>query len=409
LNKKKIFNDPVYGFITVPSELLFDVIEHPYFQRLRRIKQLGLTDFVYPGALHTRFHHALGAMHLMNEAHHTLRSKSNKITDKECEASLLAILLHDVGHGPFSHALETSIFTGVHHEELSLHLMHRLNAKFNNQLALAIQIFNDTYHRPFFHQLVSSQLDVDRLDYLNRDSFYTGVTEGKIGATRILKMLNVADEKLVIEEKAIYSIENFLVSRRLMYWQVYLHKTVISAENMLIRLIERARELAQAGITVPSSGPLEFFLYHNISMSDFEADESILEHFISLDDYDIWQGIKTWCRHPDKILSFLADSLLQRKLFKVIISATPPDEDIILGITELVQDYFKVSTADVKYLMITGTISNNAYEASGESIDVLTKSGKIIDVAKASDLPNIRALSTKVEKYYVCYPKEITV
>lgn len=409
MNKKKIFNDPVYGFITVPSELLFDVIEHPYFQRLRRIKQLGLTDFVYPGALHTRFHHALGAMHLMDQALHTLRSKNNQISDKECEASLLAILLHDVGHGPFSHALETSIFNGVHHEYLSLHLMHQLNNHFNGQLDLAIKIFNGTYPRTFFHQLVSSQLDVDRLDYLNRDSFYTGVSEGKIGANRLLKMVNVADEKLVIEEKAIYSIENFLVSRRVMYWQVYLHKTVISAENMLIRIIERARELSQAGVLVPASESLQYFLQQDVTMAHFKTDENVLKRFISLDDYDVWQGIKTWCRHPDKILSFLAEGLLQRKLFKVIISSTPPDEEIILGITELVQDYFDVNAEEVKYLMITGTISNNAYEAKGQSIDVLTKAGQIIDVAEASDLPNIRALSTKVEKYYVCYPKEITV
>jgi HD superfamily phosphohydrolase len=345
----------------------------------------------------------------MDEALHTLRGKNNQISDSECEASLLAILLHDVGHGPFSHALETSIFNGVHHEDLSLHLMHQLNNRFGNRLELAIRIFNGSYHRPFFHQLVSSQLDVDRLDYLNRDSFYTGVSEGKIGANRLLKMMNIAEDKLVIEEKAIYSIENFLVSRRLMYWQVYLHKTVISAENMLIRLIERARELAQTGVPVPASEPLEYFLHHNITIGHIKEDEKILNRFISLDDYDVWQGIKTWCRHPDKILSFLAEGLLQRRLFKVIISATPPDEEIILGITELVQEYFGVDAEEVKYLMITGKISNNAYEAKGQSIDVLTKGGQIIDVAAASDLPNIRALSTKVEKYYVCYPKEITV
>ena len=409
LNKKKIFNDPVYGFITVPSELLFDIIEHPYFQRLRRIKQLGLTDFVYPGALHTRFHHALGAMHLMNSAINTLQSKNTQISDKEIEASLLAILLHDIGHGPFSHALENSIFTDVNHEELSLFLMHKLNNDFENKLELAIKIFTGEYERPFFHQLVSSQLDVDRLDYLNRDSFYTGVTEGKIGASRLLKMINVVDDKLVVEEKAIYSIESFLVSRRLMYWQVYLHKTVISAENMLIRLIERARELVQAGINVVTNAALHYFLQNNITIDDFHRDEKILGRFTSLDDYDIWNGIKTWCHHPDKILSFLADAMLQRKLFKVIISSKPPELDFLLGISELVQEYFKIPETEVRYLMITGTISNNAYEASGEAIDVLTKTGHIIDVAEASDLPNIRALSNKVEKYYVCYPKEITV
>jgi HD superfamily phosphohydrolase len=409
LNKKKIFNDPVYGFITVPSELLFDIIEHPYFQRLRRIKQLGLTDFVYPGALHTRFHHALGAMHLMNSAIRTLRDKNTQISDKECESSLLAILLHDIGHGPFSHALENSIFTDVHHEELSLFLMHQLHEHFGQRLDLAMQIFTGDYHRPFFHQLVSSQLDVDRLDYLNRDSFYTGVTEGKIGATRLIKMLNVVDDKLVMEEKAIYSIERFLVSRRLMYWQVYLHKTVISAENMLIQLIARARELVQAGQVVPANPDLLFFLSQSITIDDFHRDAQILERFTNLDDTDIWNGIKSWCRHPDRILSFLADCMLKRRLFKVIITATPPEEDMLLGISELVQQYFHIGPQEVPYLMITGKISNNAYQASGESIDILTKYGKVVDVATASDLPNIRVLSNKVEKYYVCYPKEITV
>lgn len=409
MNKKKIFNDPVYGFITVPSELLFDIIEHPYFQRLRRIKQLGLTDFVYPGALHTRFHHALGAMHLMNSAINTLRDKNTQISDKECESSLAAILVHDIGHGPFSHALENSIFTDVHHEELSLFLMHQLHEHFGQRLDMAMEIFTGDYHRPFFHQLVSSQLDVDRLDYLNRDSFYTGVTEGKIGATRLIKMLNVVDDRLVMEEKAIYSIESFLVSRRLMYWQVYLHKTVISAENMLIQLIARARELVHAGQQVPANPDLLFFLSRNITIDDFHQDPQILERFTTLDDTDIWNGIKSWCRHPDRVLSFLADCLLKRRLFKVLISASPFDEEMLLGISELVQQHFQVPPQDVPYLMITGKISNNAYQPSGESIDILTKSGQVIDVVTASDLPNIRALSNKVEKYYVCYPKEITV
>ncbi|QMU30026.1 HD domain-containing protein [Adhaeribacter radiodurans] len=408
MNKKKIFNDPVYGFITVPSDLLFDIIEHPYFQRLRRIKQLGLTDFVYPGALHTRFHHALGAMHLMNNALQTLSSKNNEISEKECEASLIAILLHDVGHGPFSHALETSIFKNVSHEQLSVHIMHQLNEVFGGRLSLAIKIFTNTYPRRFFHQLVSSQLDVDRLDYLNRDSFYTGVLEGKIGAERIIKMLNVAEDRLVVEEKAIYSIENFLVSRRLMYWQVYLHKTVLSAEHMLIKLVQRARFLHQSGVDVPASAALTFFLAENIILADFEAENTILQKFTALDDYDIWQGIKTWCAHSDKILSFLATSLLERKLFKILISSSPFDEDMLLGINELIQEKFKVNEFEVPYLMISGKISNNAYEGHGKSIDVLTKLGHVVDVADASDLPNIHALSTTVEKYFVCYPKEIT-
>lgn len=407
MNKKKIFNDPVYGFITVPSELLFDIIEHPYFQRLRRIKQLGLTDFVYPGALHTRFHHAVGAMHLMDSALQTLSGKNNEISDKECEASLVAILLHDVGHGPFSHALETSIFQNVTHEQLSVHIMHHLNEVFEGRLDLAIKIFSNSYERRFFHQLVSSQLDVDRLDYLNRDSFYTGVLEGKIGADRIIKMLNIADDRLVVEEKAIYSIENFLVARRLMYWQVYLHKTVLSAEHMLIKLVQRARFLQQSGIEVPASTPLKFFLAENITLADFKAENKILEQFTSLDDYDIWHGIKTWCCHPDKLLSFLATSLLERKLFKILISSKPFDKEILLGITELVQEKFKVTEEEATYLMIAGKISNNAYEGHGRSIDVLTKLGHVVNVADASDLPNIHALSTTVEKYYICYPKEI--
>ncbi|RAU82406.1 HD domain-containing protein [Pontibacter arcticus] len=407
MNKKKIFNDPVYGFITVPSDLIFDVIDHPYFQRLRRIKQLGLTEMVYPGALHTRFHHALGAMHLMNTALQTLRSKDNVISDAEYEASLIAILLHDVGHGPFSHALETAIFKEVHHEELSLHLMHMLNKEFNGRLSLAIQIFKGTYERNFFHQLVSSQLDVDRLDYLNRDSFYTGVYEGKIGADRIIKMLDVANDKLVVEEKGVYSIENFLVSRRLMYWQVYLHKTVISAENMVLRVVQRARQLLQQGITVPASPCLQFFLAADVSIKDFENDHTILQRFVNLDDHDIWSAIKEWASHPDVILSLLANSILNRRLFKVIISTRPIDQEMLLGISELVQEQFNIPEAEVKYLMIDGKISNNAYDAEGQTIDMLTKSGYVIDVAEASDLPNIRALGHKVEKYYVCYPKEV--
>ncbi|TXK37091.1 HD domain-containing protein [Pontibacter qinzhouensis] len=407
MNKKKIINDPVYGFITVPSELLYDIIEHPYFQRLRRIKQLGLTEMVYPGALHTRFHHALGAMHLMSMALDTLRSKNNEINDTEYEASLIAILLHDIGHGPFSHALETAIFKEVHHEHLSLHIMQLLNKAFGGKLELAMQIFTGTYHRKFFHQLVSSQLDVDRLDYLNRDSFYTGVYEGKIGADRLIKMLDVANDQLVVEEKAIYSIENFLVSRRLMYWQVYLHKTVISAENMVLRTVQRARELVQAGVELPGSPCLLYFLESDLTLENFEADHTILERFIALDDHDVWSGIKLWATHPDKILSFLSTNILNRRLFKVIIANKPYDEEFLLGISELVQEHYQIPAEDVKYLMISGKISNNAYQAEGQSIDVLTKAGYVVDVADASDLPNIRALRDKVEKYYVCYPKEV--
>lgn len=407
MNKKKIFNDPVYGFINVPSELIFDIIQHPYFQRLRRIKQLGLTDLVYPGALHTRFHHALGAMHLMNSALQTLGSKSSQISDKECEASLIAILLHDIGHGPFSHALETGVLQNVPHEAISLYIMQILNQELAGKLELALQIFTNSYARNFFHQLVSSQLDVDRLDYLNRDSFYTGVSEGKIGAGRIIKMLDVVNDRLVVEEKGIYSIENFLVSRRLMYWQVYLHKTAISAEQMLLRILQRARLLTQAGQPVQASLPLQFFLSHNVTLEEFRRNDTAFQHFITLDDIDIWSGIKQWANHPDSILAFLSRSLLERRLFRVIISSSPFDEEELTLLRQRVRDRYHLSEEDLPYLLIAGTLSNNAYNAEGETIDILTKSGTVVDVALASDLPNIRALSKNVEKHYVCFPKEI--
>jgi HD superfamily phosphohydrolase len=408
MNKKKIFNDPVYGFVSVPTELLFDLIEHPYFQRLRRIQQLGLTNFVYPGALHTRFHHALGAMHLMQLALRTLKDKGVGISAAEGEAAQIAILLHDIGHGPLSHALETSIFQDVPHEQLSLYLMQRLNEQFEGKLSLAIQMFQGSYGREFFHQLVSSQLDMDRLDYLNRDSFYTGVQEGRPGADRLIKMLQVVDERLVLEEKAVYSVENFLVSRRLMYWQVYLHKTVTSAEQMVIRTMQRARDLARADVPVPGSTCLTFFLGHAVTLAEFETNTDILNHFVELDDTDIWSAIKSWKSHPDKVLSFLARSLINRQLFKIIIALEPYEEEFQLGIVELIAERFDLTPADARQLMITGRLSNTAYDpASNETINILTKLGKVVNVVEASDLPNIRALSQKVQKYYICYPKEI--
>lgn len=408
MNKKKIFNDPVYGFVTIPTERLFDLIEHPYFQRLRRIQQLGLTNFVYPGALHTRFHHALGAMHLMSLALRSLKDKGVKISAKEGEAALIAILLHDIGHGPLSHALETSIFNDVPHEQLSLYLMQRLNAAFDGALDLAIRIFQGSYERPFFHQLVSSQLDMDRLDYLNRDSFYTGVQEGRPGADRLIKMLTVVDERLALEEKAVYSIENFLVSRRLMYWQVYLHKTVTAAEQMVIRIVQRARDLTRAGQPVPASPCLHYFLARAVSLPEFEADDSILQRFVQLDDYDIWGAIKQWSTHPDRVLSYLSRSILDRHLFKINLQADPFEEEMKLGVVELIAEHFDLPLEEAALLMLNGRISNNAYDAGNETIDVLTKQGRVVDVAVASDLPNIRALSQRVEKHYICYPKEIT-
>jgi HD superfamily phosphohydrolase len=408
MNKKKIFNDPVYGFVTVPTELLFDLIEHPYFQRLRRIQQLGLTNFVYPGALHTRFHHALGAMHLMQLALRTLKDKGVKISAAEGEAAQVAILLHDIGHGPLSHALETSIFQDVPHEQLSLYLMERLNEVFPGRLTLAMEMFQGSYGREFFHQLVSSQLDMDRLDYLNRDSFYTGVEEGRPGADRLIKMLQVVNERLVLEEKAVYSVENFLVSRRLMYWQVYLHKAVTSAEQMVIRVMQRARDLARAGVPVPGSSCLSYFLGRAVTLAEFQADSDILNRFVQLDDIDIWGAIKSWVSHEDKVLSFLAQSLLNRQLFKIVIRPEPYDEDFQLGIVELVAETFQLPLDDARQLMITGKLSNTAYDPnSHETIDILTKLGKVVNVTEASDLPNIRALSQKVQKYYICYPKEI--
>jgi HD superfamily phosphohydrolase len=408
MNKKKIFNDPVYGFVTVPTELLFDLIEHPYFQRLRRIQQLGLTNFVYPGALHTRFHHALGAMHLMQLALRTLKDKGVKISAAEGEAAQIAILLHDIGHGPLSHALETSIFQDVPHEQLSLFLMELLNEQFPGKLTLAMEMFKGSYGRAFFHQLVSSQLDMDRLDYLNRDSFYTGVQEGQPGADRLIKMLQVVDERLVLEEKAVYSVENFLVSRRLMYWQVYLHKTVTSAEQMVIRVMQRARDLARSGVHVPGSSCLTYFLGRAVTLAEFEQNPTILSHFTQLDDVDIWAAMKQWTNHEDIILSFLSKSLLNRHLFKIVISPEPYDEDFQLGIVELIAEHFGLPAEEASQLMITGRLSNTAYDpASHETINILTKLGKVVNVVEASDLPNIRALSQKVQKYYICYPKEI--
>jgi HD superfamily phosphohydrolase len=408
MNKKKIFNDPVYGFVTVPTELLFDLIEHPYFQRLRRIQQLGLTNFVYPGALHTRFHHALGAMHLMQLALRTLKDKGVKISAAEGEAAQVAILLHDIGHGPLSHALETSIFQDVPHEQLSLYLMERLNEQFPGRLTLAMEMFQGSYGREFFHQLVSSQLDMDRLDYLNRDSFYTGVEEGRPGADRLIKMLQVVNERLVLEEKAVYSVENFLVSRRLMYWQVYLHKAVTSAEQMVIRVMQRARDLARAGVPVPGSSCLTYFLGRAVTLAEFQEDSDILNRFVQLDDIDIWGAIKNWVSHEDKVLSFLAQSLLNRQLFKIVIRPEAYDDDFQLGIVELIAETFQLPLDDARQLMITGKLSNTAYDPnSHETIDILTKLGKVVNVTEASDLPNIRALSQKVQKHYICYPKEI--
>ncbi len=409
MNKKKLFNDPVYGFVTIHSDLLFDIIEEPLFQRLRRIKQLGLTDYVYPGALHTRFHHALGAMHLMGVTLNTLRSKGHDISEKEFESALIAILLHDVGHGPFSHALEASILTGVHHERLSYLFMRSLNRKFSGSLEMCLQMFNNTYPRPFFHQLISSQLDIDRLDYLQRDCYFTGVSEGTIGADRIIKMLDIVDERIVVEEKAIYSIESFLSARRFMYWQVYLHKTTISAEEMLIQTIKRARYLALQGEELFGTPALLKFIRQSVQLHDFECDESCLHAFASIDDYDIWGAIKMWINHPDKVLATISRMLLDRKIFKVILSTEKPAQRLANSISKQLVRQFELSKEEASYFLIQGSTSNAAYLAGGETINVLTKKGEIIDIAQASDLPNIKTMSKIVKKYYICWPKNLVI
>ena len=407
MNKKKIFNDPVYGFISVQSDLIFDIIQHPYFQRLRRIKQLGLTDFVYPGALHTRFHHALGAMHLMDKALESLRSKGHMIFDAEHEAAIIAILLHDIGHGPFSHTLEFSLFRDIHHEQITLWTMKKLNREFGGRLEMAIQVYQGTYPRKFLSQLVSSQLDTDRLDYLQRDCFFTGVSEGTIGAERIIKMLNLVNDELVVEEKAIYSLENFLSARRLMYWQVYLHKTAISAERMLIELIKRAKKLTQEGGDIPATPPLSIFLERDISQNDFEEDPDILDVFMVMDDMDIWGSIKFWVNHKDKVLSMISRMLINRNLFGIkLLNEKIPGDDYNQLVAK-VADSYKLSETNAKYFVRRGKVTNAAYIASGSSINVLMKDGSVLDVAHATDLPNIKAMSKIVKKYYLCWPKEI--
>ncbi|MEM8568148.1 MAG: HD domain-containing protein [Bacteroidota bacterium] len=407
MNKKKIFNDPVYGFINIQSEIVFDIIEDPVFQRLRRIKQLGLTDLIYPGALHTRFHHAIGAMHLMSKAVESLRSKGIEISDSDSEALQLAILLHDVGHGPFSHALEFSLLQGVSHESLSFLLMKALNEKYNGVLDQSLRIFQNTHERKFFHQLVSSQLDMDRLDYLKRDSFFTGVSEGAIGLERIISMLNVVDDQIVVEEKGLYSIENFLNARRLMYWQVYLHKTSVSAEKMLINTILRAKELRTTGKELTSTPQLDLFLNRTVDLESFQTQPGLLKAFSALDDYDIWGGIKHWQKSDDLILSELSEALLSRRLFKVQLSNKPLEKQKIESIRKSVSKEFDILKSDSRFLFSYGEVTNKAYIGEGQSINILRKSGEVIDIAEAADLPNIKAMSKIVRKHYLCYPKNV--
>lgn len=409
LNKRKIFNDPVYGFISVNDDFIFDIIEHPYFQRLRRIKQLGLTHLVYPGALHTRFHHAMGAMFLMNEAIEVLRSKGHVITEEEAQAVIAAILLHDIGHGPFSHALENCIVYDFSHEYLSKLFMERLNMKLNGKLQLAIDIFRNKYHKKFLHQLVSSQLDVDRLDYLKRDSFFTGVSEGVISTERIIKMMDVANDNLVIEAKGIYSIEKFIIARRLMYWQVYLHKTVLAAEYLLIKILQRAKFLAEKGNDLFATPALKEFLYHRHNKSDFENQPHLLDVFSRLDDFDIYASVKVWCDEKDTILSILCSKMINRQLFHVELQNKPFEEKYIEAIKSRIcgtKLYNKLNDKEFAYFVFTDKVENNAYNPQNHKINILFKDGSISDIAEASDQLNISVLSQTVTKYFLCFPKE---
>ena len=410
INKKKIINDPVFGFINIQSELVFDLIEHPIFQRLRRIKQLGLSFLVFPGANHTRFEHALGTVHLMRQAISALQLKGHVITHEEAEAVTVAILLHDIGHAPFSHVLENTIVE-IPHEEISLLLMEELNKDFNGKLDLTIEIFKNQYKKKFLHQLVASQLDMDRLDYLSRDSFFTGVTEGQVGIDRIIKMLNIVDDQLVVDVKAIYSIEKFLIARRLMYWQVYLHKTVVSAEFLLINVLKRARELVAKNERIFATPPLDIFLRNNFSSEDFRNNipilgKNILQWYTLLDDNDILTSVKEWQNHRDLVLSQLAQSIINRKLFKTKLKQKPVsklwEEKMLKSISENITGDEKLAP----YFLITGEITNHALNRDTENILILFKNGKVKDIRKASDI-NLSTLTKTVRKYFACYPKEL--
>jgi uncharacterized protein len=410
-NKRKIINDPVYGFINIPGDFVFDLIEHPWFQRLRNIKQLGLTSFVYPGATHSRFQHALGAMHLMSMAIATLRSKDVKISPEEEEATLIAILLHDAGHGPFSHALENSIISNISHEDISLLLMRKLNEEFGKRLDLAIEVFTDSYHRKFFHELVSGQIDMDRLDYLRRDSFFTGVIEGSVGSDRIIRMLNVVDDSLVIDEKGIYSLEKFLIARRLMYWQVYMHKTVLSAESLLVKILKRAKEIAVEGKDLYSTPALRFFLYNNISYDDL-ADKGVFtpgliaNNFTRLDDSDILVSAKYWSDHSDKVLADLAGRLLRRDLFAIELQNEPFPVEKVNELAGLAGKAIGLAPGLEDYYVFTESIYNMAYTPDAPVVKILLKSGKTADLSNVSDMFDHRFLSERITKYFLCYPKE---
>ncbi len=402
-NKLKIFNDPIYGFITIPNSLIYDLIQHPYFQRLRRISQMGLSYLVYPGAHHTRFHHALGCMHIMQKAVQTLRFKGVAISNEEENALYIAILLHDIGHGPFSHAMEHSIVEEVHHEEISLKFMNALNEEFEGKLDLAIQIFKGEYHRKFMLQLISSQLDMDRMDYLKRDSFYSGVAEGNINSDRLIQMMNVQDDVLVIEEKGIFSVEKFLVARRLMYWQAYLHKTSVVAEITLTKILKRAKELTQKGAHLECSKPLSFFLNNKITTDTFNLNELIT--FSQLDDYDVLGAIKSWQFHSDFVLSSLSKMIINRDLLKIIVLDEKVDAELLIQYKNKITSLYSLSDKEANYFVFKGKLKNQAYNKESEPISILKKDGEIENLVDSSDQLQVKALSKSVIKYYICFPK----
>ena len=403
MKKRKIINDPVFGFISIPNDFVYAVIQHPYLQRLNRIRQLGLAPFVYPGAQHTRFHHSIGAMFLMDEALKTLKEKGHEISLQEYNGALAAILMHDVGHGPFSHVLEHTLVTNIHHEHISLMMMQQMNQEWNGGLQAAIDIFTDNHPKRYLHQLVSGQLDVDRLDYLRRDSFFTGVSEGNIGSARIIKMLDLKDERVVVESKGIYSIENFLMSRRLMYWQVYLHKTAVAAEKMMINTLKRAKELSLNGEKLFASPALAYFLSYETTIADFEHHGEALHHFTNLDDNDIWSALKVWTTHHDKVLSILSDGMVNRRLFKIEISEEKVNGEKVGFFLDRFMHKYHISRHEASFLLSSDILTTDLYSEKDDSIDILYKDGTVKDISRASDMLNIELLSKKVVKYYFAY------
>lgn len=407
--KKKIINDPLYGFVSIGSELVFEIIEHRYFQRLRHINQLGMACYVYPGARHSRFQHALGAYHLMGRALTGLRAKGIEISPEEEEAAKIAVLLHDVGHGPLSHSLEETLIPGIKHESLTYAFLKDLNLQFGGALDLAMKIFRNGYARKFFHELVNSQLDVDRLDYLKRDAYFTGVNEGTVGADRIIEMLNVKHGQVVVEEKGLFSIENFLSSRRHMYWQVYLHKTSVSAERLLVNIVRRAQYLEASGANLPCSPALKLFLKTSVGLENFREGSEYLIAYGQLDDHDIWGAIKMWVSHSDSVLALLCTMLLNRQLFKIKLSAEAISKAEAEQVKHKVGKHFGLLNKDSAYLFSHGTVSNEAYQAEGQTIKVLLKSGEIIDLTEASDLPGIKAMTKTLKKNFLCWPKNVVL